>query len=156
MNILFMCTANSCRSILSEAVFNHLAPQNLRAVSAGSMPSGTVNAMALATLAEAGVSVTGLFSKGAEAFSENPPDIVITVCDKAAGEPCPLYLGDALKAHWGLADPSEVRGDSAAVQKAFSDTLEKIRERCLALLQLPLEQLSKAELKQALDHIGTL
>jgi hypothetical protein len=100
-----MCTANSCRSILSEAVFNHLAPQGFQAVSAGSFPKGQVLPRSLATLQQAGIAIAGLSSKGNDAFADNPPDIVITVCDKAAGEACPVYFGPALKAHWGLEDP---------------------------------------------------
>ena len=101
MRVLFMCTANSCRSILSEAVFNHLAPDGFEAVSAGSFPKGQVLPRSLATLQQAGISTQGLSSKGNEAFEGCPPDIVVTVCDKAAGEACPVYFGTALKAHWG-------------------------------------------------------
>lgn len=110
MRVLFMCTANSCRSILSEAMFNHLAPQGFQAISAGSFPKGQVLPRSLVTLQEAGIAIDGLSSKGNDAFEANPPDIVITVCDKAAGETCPVYFGPALKAHWGLEDPSEVKG----------------------------------------------
>lgn len=113
MRVLFMCTANSCRSILSEAMFNHLAPPGFEACSAGSQPSGRVHPRSLATLEQAGIATHGLYSKGSEAFEGAPPDIVITVCDAAAGEACPLYLGAALKAHWGLADPSALDGDEA-------------------------------------------
>lgn len=105
MRVLFMCTANSCRSILSEAMFNHLAPDGFEAVSAGSFPKGQVLPRSLTTLQQAGISTEGLSSKGNDAFESNPPDIVITVCDKAAGEACPVYFGPALKAHWGLEDP---------------------------------------------------
>jgi len=87
MRVLFMCTANSCRSILSEAMFNHLAPQGFEAVSAGSFPKGLVLPRSLTTLQEAGISIVGLSSKGNDAFEDNPPDIVITVCDKAPAKP---------------------------------------------------------------------
>ena len=90
MRVLFMCTANSCRSILSEAMFNHLAPQGFEAISAGSFPAGQVLPASLTTLQEAGIATDGLYSKGNDAFQNNPPDIVITVCDKAAGEACPV------------------------------------------------------------------
>lgn len=156
MRILFMCTANSCRSILSEAMFNHLAPEGVQAFSAGSFPKGEVLPRSLSTLQQAGISIAGLSSKGNEAFESNPPDIVITVCDKAAGEACPVYFGPAIKAHWGLEDPSEVVGDEAAISAAFHATLALIEKRCRALLALPLAQLDSASLKQHLDRISTL
>lgn len=156
MRILFMCTANSCRSILSEAMFNHMAPPGFEAVSAGSFPKGEVLPRSLSTLQLAGVAIDGLHSKGNDAFEGNPPDIVITVCDKAAGETCPVYFGPALNAHWGLEDPSEVAGDEASVNAAFRATLTHIGQRCQAFLDLPFENLSRDELKTALDRIGAL
>lgn len=156
MNVLFMCTANSCRSILSEAMFNHLAPHEHRAVSAGSFPSGRVLPRTLVTLREVGIATEGLSSKGNEAFEGNPPDIVITVCDKAAGEACPVYFGPALKAHWGLADPSDTAGSDAEISAAFHSTLALIEVRCRAFLALPFEQLSRDELQRELERIGTL
>ncbi|MGZ9668511.1 arsenate reductase ArsC [Pseudomonas sp. HMWF006] len=156
MRVLFMCTANSCRSILSEALFNHLAPAGFEAVSAGSFPKGQVLPRSLTTLQQAGISIAGLHSKGNDAFEGNPPDIVITVCDKAAGETCPVYFGPALKAHWGLEDPSEVTGDEAAIDAAFRATLAHIQQRCQAFLDLPFDSLSRDELKTALDRIGVL
>ncbi|WP_312290847.1 arsenate reductase ArsC [Stutzerimonas nitrititolerans] len=156
MRVLFMCTANSCRSILSEAMFNHLAPAGFAAVSAGSFPKGQVLPRSLTTLQQAGISIAGLSSKGNEAFTDNPPDIVITVCDKAAGEACPLYFGPALKTHWGLEDPSDVVGDEAAMDAAFRATLARIEQRCRAFLALPFDTLGRDELKHELDRIGTL
>ena len=155
MRILFMCTANSCRSILSEALFNHLAPQGFEAVSSGSFPKGQVLPRSLSTLQQAGISIDGLYSKGNDAFEGNPPDIVITVCDKAAGESCPVYFGPALKSHWGLEDPSDVNGDDATIDTAFRATLARIGLRCQAFLDLPFATLSRDELKTALDRIGT-
>ncbi|RON47748.1 arsenate reductase ArsC [Pseudomonas frederiksbergensis] len=156
MRVLFMCTANSCRSILSEAMFNHLAPPGFEAVSAGSFPKGQVLPRSLTTLQRAGISIDGLNSKGNDAFEGNPPDIVITVCDKAAGETCPVYFGPALKSHWGLEDPSDVMGDEAAVDLAFRSTLARIEQRCKAFLDLPLNSLSRDQLKHEIDRIGTL
>ncbi|MBA1263613.1 arsenate reductase ArsC [Stutzerimonas stutzeri] len=156
MRVLFMCTANSCRSILSEALFNHLAPEGFEAMSAGSFPKGQVLPRSLATLQQAGIAIAGLSSKGNDAFANNPPDIVITVCDKAAGEACPLYFGPALKTHWGLEDPSEVVGDEAAMDAAFRATLARIEQRCRAFLALPFDTLGRDELKHELDRIGTL
>ena len=156
MRILFMCTANSCRSILSEAMFNHVAPSGFEALSSGSFPKGQVLPRSLLTLQQAGIATDDLYSKGNDAFESNPPDIVITVCDKAAGESCPVYFGPALKAHWGLEDPSEVTGDEAAIDAAFHATLARIEQRCKAFLELPFNRLSRDELKLELDRIGTL
>ncbi|MCG8293194.1 arsenate reductase ArsC [Pseudomonas entomophila] len=155
MRVLFMCTANSCRSILSEALFNHLAPPGFEAVSAGSFPKGQVLPRSLSTLQRAGIAIDGLYSKGNDAFEQDPPDIVITVCDKAAGEPCPVYFGPALKAHWGLEDPSEVVGDEQAMSNAFDVTLAHIEQRCRALFALPFASLDRDQLKRELDRIGT-
>eukprot|EP01030_Chromulinospumella_sphaerica_P006893 gene6893-6744_t len=151
MRVLFMCTANSCRSILSEAMFNHLAPDGFEAVSSGSFPKGQVLPRSLATLQQAGICIDGLSSKGNDAFEGNLPDIVITVCDKAAGESCPVYFGQAVKAHWGLEDPSDVVGDEAAVDAAFRATLARIEQRCKAFLALPFNTLGRDELKRD-DH----
>lgn len=156
MRVLFMCTANSCRSILSEALFNHLAPAGFQAISSGSFPKGQVLPRSLSTLSQAGISTEGLSSKGNDAFEGNPPDIVITVCDKAAGEACPVYFGPALKAHWGLEDPSDVVGDEASVDAAFHATLARIESRCRAFFTLPFDSLDRDQLKRELDRIGTL
>lgn len=156
MKVLFMCTANSCRSILSEAMFNHLAPAGFEAVSSGSFPKGQVLPRTLQTLQEAGVSIQGLSSKGNDAFEDSVPDIVITVCDRAAGEACPVYFGPALKTHWGLDDPSDVKGDEAAVSAAFHATLARIESRCRAFLALPFERLNRDELQRELGRIGTV
>lgn len=156
MRVLFMCTANSCRSILSEAMFNHLAPPGFEAVSSGSFPKGHVLPRSLTTLQQAGISIEGLSSKGNDAFEDNLPDLVITVCDKAAGETCPVYFGPALKAHWGLEDPSDVTGDEAVVDAAFHATLAHIEQRCQAFLALPFNSLNRDQLKHELDRISTL
>lgn len=156
MRVLFMCTANSCRSILSEAMFNHLAPQGFEAVSSGSFPKGQVLPRSLTTLQQAGIATDGLTSKGNDAFEGNPPDIVITVCDRAANESCPVFFGPAVKSHWGLEDPSEVKGDEATVDVAFRATLARIEERCRAFIALPFSTLSRDELKRELDRIGGL
>ena len=156
MKVLFMCTHNSCRSILSEALFNHLAPEGVEAVSSGSFPSGRVNQRALQTLEAVGISTVGLSSKASDAFEGSPPDIVITVCDRAAGEACPIFFGPALKAHWGLADPSEAKGTESEITAAFDVTLDKIRERVVTFLALPQQTMSVDELKAELNRIGTL
>lgn len=151
-----MCTHNSCRSILSEALFNHLAPPGMRAVSSGSFPSGKVNARALQALTAAGIATEGLSSKASQAFEAAPPDIVITVCDRAAGEACPVFFGPALKAHWGLADPSLVSGSDEQIDAAFQLTLAKIDTRVRCFLDLPLARMSATELSAALARIGVL
>lgn len=151
-----MCTHNSCRSILSEALFNHLAPPGMRAVSSGSFPSGKVNARALQALTAAGIATDGLSSKASQAFEAAPPDIVITVCDRAAGEACPVFFGPALKAHWGLADPSLVSGSEEQIDAAFQLTLAKIDTRVRSFLDLPLARMSATELSAALARIGVL
>ena len=155
MKVLFMCTANSCRSILSEAMFNHLAPEGFEAVSSGSFPKGQVLPRSLSTLQAAGISIEGLYSKGNDAFQGCPPDVVITVCDKAAGEACPVYFGPAVKTHWGLEDPSEMQGDEAQVDAAFKATLDIISARCEACFALPFARLSPDELKAAVDRIAS-
>ena len=154
VRILFMCTANSCRSVLSEALFNHVAPAGFEAVSSGSFPSGRLNPQAVQTLHDLGISTEGLYSKDSSAFADSPPDIVITVCDKAAGEACPVYFGPAVKSHWGLADPSDVHGTEQQIRAAFDSTVETIKQRFAAFFALDLNSLSDAELKTELDRIG--
>lgn len=156
MKVLFMCTANSCRSILSESMFNHLATAGFEAVSSGSFPKGRVLPRSLKTLHDAGIATTGLHSKGNEAFQEAPPDIVITVCNNAAGEACPVFFGAAIKAHWGLEDPSEVMGGESQMDQAFQATLAQIERRCRAFFELPFDALSRSELGLELERIATL
>ena len=151
-----MCTANSCRSVLSEGLFNHTAPEGMTAVSSGSFPSGRLNSRAVSTLQNLGVDTSGLYSKGSESFQDNPPDIVITVCDKAGGEPCPVYFGPAIKSHWNLSDPSDVEGNDEDIQAAFNATVAHIRLRLSAFLALDLKALNAGELKHALDKIGEM
>lgn len=154
MKVLFMCTANSCRSVLSEGLFNHLAPAGMTAVSSGSFPSGRLNPRAVSTLDGLGVETSALHSKGSESFQDSPPDIVITVCDKANGEPCPVFFGPSVKSHWGLSDPSDVQGSDDEVQAAFDATVAHIRRRFAAFFALDHSALDPTELKHALDRIG--
>lgn len=156
MQILFMCTHNSCRSILSEALFNHLAPAGMSAVSSGSWPSGTVNLRALQTLETAHISTDGLASKGSDVFERSPPYIVVTVCDRAAGEACPVFFGSALKAHWELTDPSAVAGSEDEIEAAFQATLAIIDKRIRAFIALPFAQMNKDQLQAAVVKIGFL
>lgn len=157
MNILFLCTGNSCRSILAEATFNHLAPAGWRAISAGSKPTGQVHPRSLALLAREGISTEGYHSKSWEGLPVTP-DIVVTVCGSAAGETCPAYLGPVLRTHWGVEDPAHATGTDAEIDAAFMQAYRTLRARIEAFLALPLETLQgdKAHLKQELDKIGLL
>jgi arsenate reductase len=157
MNVLFLCTGNSCRSLISEAVFNHLAPPGWRALSAGSQPTGRLNARALQLLAEKGIPTEGYYSKSWDALPLTP-DIVVTVCASAAGETCPAYLGPVLRTHWGVDDPSHVEGSKEEVDAAFEKAYAILRARIEAFLALPLETLKhdRVALTSALDRIGTL
>lgn len=141
MNVLFLCTGNSCRSILAEATFNHLAPPGWRAASAGSRPTGFVHPRSLALLAREGIATGGLHSKSWDDLPVTP-DVVITVCASAAGETCPAYLGRALRAHWGVADPAHATGTEADIDAAFDKSYRILRARIEALLALPLERLA--------------
>ena len=145
MKLLFLCTANSCRSILSEALFNHLAPAGLRAYSAGSQPRGEVHPLSLATLRRAGIACDGLSSKGSETHAELAPDIVITVCDNAAGETCPVWPGRPIAAHWGIEDPAAVEGEGQ--RRAFERALGYLRNRISLLLALPDDGIDALALK---------
>lgn len=157
MIVLFLCTGNSCRSVLSEATFNHMAPEGVKAISAGSEPAGKLHPRAVELLHRKGISTEGYFSKS---WHDLPvtPDIVVTVCSNAAGETCPAYLGPVLRTHWGLDDPGHVVGIEGEITKAFEDTHAIIRARIDAFLTLPLEVLAldKAAFKAELDRIGTL
>jgi arsenate reductase (thioredoxin) len=157
MNILFLCTGNSCRSVLSEGTFNHFAPEGLNAISAGSQPAGQLHPRAVALLHRKGVSTEGYYSKSWDDLPVTP-DIVVTVCSNAAGETCPAYLGPVLRTHWGLDDTGHVEGTEEEIEAAFERTYEIILARLQAFLALPLEELrrDKARFKLALDRIGTL
>jgi arsenate reductase len=157
MNILFLCTGNSCRSLISEAVFNHLAPKSWHAISAGSQPTGKLNEKALALLAGKGIPTGGYYSKS---WDELPltPDVVVTVCASAAGETCPAYLGPVLRTHWGVDDPSHVAGTEQEIDAAFEKAYATLRARIEAFLALPLDELQddRGRFKAELDRIGHL
>ncbi len=157
MNILFLCTGNSCRSILAEATFNHLAPSNMRAMSAGSKPTGVVHPRSIALLKSKGIATDGYFSKSWDNLP-NVPDIVVTVCGNAAGETCPAYLGNVVRTHWGVDDPAKATGTDAEINASFElvyAILHKRIEAFLALLQNELV-IDKAKLKSELDKIGQI
>lgn len=154
LNVLVLCTGNSCRSILGEALFNHRGKGRIQAYSAGSFPTGKVNPNALATLQRHGLSATGYHSQSWEEFAEHNIDIAITVCDNAAGEVCPVYLNTAVKVHWGLPDPAHVTGSAAQIQTAFDSTYTALELRIDEMLALPLEDLTDSELSILLNQIG--
>ena len=157
MNILFLCTGNSCRSVLAEATFNHLAPAGWRAMSAGSHPTGQVHPRSLALLAREGISTDGVHSKSWDNLPATP-DIVVTVCASAAGETCPAYLGPVLRTHWGVDDPAHATGTGADIDAAYMHAYRTLRARTEAFLALPLETLKhdKPALKAAMDKIAGL
>ena len=163
INILILCTHNSARSVLAEGMLNHLAGRlgkDLKAFSAGSTPSGRLNPFALEALQGVGVDTSGLRSKSWDEFtaSDAPPlSIVITVCDSAAAEPCPVFFstqGQPVKVHWGYPDPSNAEGGDEGKRRAFELTRQAIGYRMLQMLQLPLHEMSRDELSAALVAIG--
>lgn len=154
-HVLILCTGNSCRSILGEALINHLGAGRFRAFSAGSHPTGKVNANALATLARHGLPTKGYTSQSWDEFKDTPIDILISVCDSAAGETCPVYLGSAVRGHWGLPDPAHVTGSPDVIKAAFEATYAALERRIQRLLALPVDTMTGPELAEALNRIGT-
>lgn len=164
IHILILCTHNSARSVLSEGMLNHWAStlgKDVRAHSGGSAPSGRINPFALEALQNAGISTEGYRSKSWNEFSTvgaPPLAAVITVCDSAAAETCPVFFGatdsEPAKVHWGYPDPSSAEGGEAGKRRAFELTRQAIGYRMLQLLALPLETLDRESLRSALDAIG--
>ncbi len=159
-NVLILCTHNSARSILAEAMLNHLASalgKDVRAFSAGSAPKGVVHPTALEVLSRAGIDTSGLRSKNWDEFTrdDGPPiRVVITVCNRAAAEPCPWWPGSPVQVHWGYPDPSNVAGDVDALRAAFDLTRQALGYRLLQLLQLSFTESSDEALKIALTTIA--
>ncbi len=156
-HILILCTGNSARSILAEALINALPGERFRAFSAGSQPRGAVHPAALAQLQAEDLPVEDLRSKSWDEFAgpQAPRiDIVITVCGSAAAETCPVWPGHPVSAHWGMPDPAAVEGDDAAVREAFREAFEVLSRRIQALAELPLETLDAASLRQQLNAIA--
>lgn len=158
-NVLFLCTGNSARSILAEAVLNNLSVSHgkFNAYSAGSHPKGQVNPYALDVLERAHFSTAGLRSKSWDEFAapDAPPlDFVFTVCDRAAGEQCPYWPGQPMTAHWGVPDPAEVEGSDEHKRKAFTDTMMVLRRRIELFASLPFDKLDKLALQKRLREIG--
>ena len=153
MKILYVCTHNRCRSILCEAITN-ASDSNVEARSAGSQPVGEVHPLSLKYLAARGVDITGLKSQSWNEFEGFDADLVVTVCDSAAGETCPVFFGKSLKVHWGLEDPSKREGTEQEMADAFNKTIDIIEKRVAALSTLSKKQLDKAALKEALLKLG--
>lgn len=157
-NVLVLCTGNSARSILAEVLFNALGNGRFKAYSAGSKPAGRVNPGALEWLQQQGYSIEGLRSKSWDEFAApGAPkfDFIFTVCDNAAGEACPLWLGKPATAHWGIPDPAHVEGDEAR-RAAFKRTAEQLARRIQLFMSLPIEKLDKLALQQKLAEIGRI
>jgi len=154
MKVLYICTHNRCRSILSEAITNQFADGKIVAKSAGSQPVGEVHPLSIKYLQEAGITTDGLCSQSWDEFEEFKPDLVVTVCDSAAAETCPVWFGKSLKVHWGLVDPSKLQGSETQIADAFRATIEQIKERVEQLIHLDVDVKDKAALNKALANLG--
>jgi len=151
MKILYICTHNRCRSILSEAITNHLAHGNIQAFSAGSQPAGQVHPLTLKYLQEKGIPTTELKSQSWDEFESVHPDVVVTVCDSAANEVCPVWFGDTVKIHWALPDPSKLQGSEEEIRAAFYAVMDTIEQRVQKNLALGLNTLNRAERQAQLN-----
>jgi protein-tyrosine-phosphatase len=160
LNVLFVCTGNSARSILAESILNHpaIGQGRFRAFSAGSHPSGQVQPLAIELLNTYHYPTDGLRSKNWDEFSgpDAPPlDFIFTVCDKAAGEACPYWPGQPMTAHWGVADPAAATGSDEDQRRAYAKAFMVLKSRIALFAALPLDKLDRLSLKQTLDDIGT-
>ncbi|HEY5411978.1 MAG TPA: arsenate reductase ArsC [Caulobacteraceae bacterium] len=156
-NVLFLCTGNSARSIIAEAITNRAGMGRFKAYSAGSMPTGQVNPHALAVLRQLRHDTSGMRSKSWEEFSgTHAPefDFVFTVCDNAANEVCPVWLGQPMTAHWGVPDPAAVTGTEAEIGVAFAETYRLLNNRIGIFVSLPIKGLDKLSLQRRLNDIG--
>ena len=158
-NVLFLCTGNSARSILAEQLLTHWGRGQFRGYSAGSHPKGTVHPTALALLRQTRMSVDGLRSKSWHEFAQPgapPLDFVFTVCDNAASEVCPVWPGQPMTAHWGIADPAAVDGDASERWRAFRTAFRELEARIKIFTSLPIASLDRLKLKERLDAIGKI
>ena len=156
-NVLFLCTGNSARSILAEAILNRIGKGKFVAFSAGSQPKGTVNRHAIALLKRLDFPTGDFRSKSWDEFARpGAPqlDFVFTVCDNAASEICPVWPGQPMTAHWGVPDPAAVEGDEAAITQAFRDAFRQLERRIELFVNLPVKSLDRMSLKTRLDEIG--
>ena len=155
LNALFLCTGNSARSILGEAILNTDGAGRFKAFSAGSNPTGTVNPRALHTLETLGYPATGYRSKSWHEFADGPQfDLIFTVCDSAAAETCPVWPGRPTSAHWGIPDPAAVEGSDAEKAAAFLDAFRMLKRRIDLMLALPIASLEQMALREKLQAIG--
>lgn len=158
-NVLFLCTGNSARSIMAEVILNRHGKGRFRAFSAGSHPAGQVNSFAIEQLQRASLPIDGLRSKNWEEFSKQDSpelDFVFTVCDKAAGELCPVWPGQPMTAHWGIEDPAAVEGSEDNKRQAFAQAFTQLNRRISIFLSLPFSKIDAMSLKKELDGIGHL
>jgi len=158
-NVLFLCTGNSARSVLAEAILNRLGAGKFSAFSAGSQPKGQVNPHTLALLSSLGYETAGVRSKSWSEFARpGAPalDFVFTVCDNAAGETCPVWPGQPMTAHWGVPDPAEATGSEAQVALAFKDAYRMLHQRIGVFAALPIRSLDALSLQQRLTEIGRM
>lgn len=157
-NVLFLCTGNSARSIMAEAMLNTMGAGRFQAYSAGSHPGGTVNPFAIEQIKETGYALDNLRSKSWDEFATpDAPgmDFIITVCDNAAGEVCPVWPGHPVSAHWGFEDPAAATGSDDEKRAVFSKVAKQIHTRITLLTNLPIEKLEKTAIKHEMDAIGT-
>ena len=154
MKILYICTHNRCRSILSEAITNHVAGDKIIARSAGSQPAGVVHPLSLQYLTEAWILTDGLTSQSWDEFEAFAPDVVVTVCDSAAGETCPVWFGKSVRVHWGLSDPSKLAGSDEQKAEAFRACISEITERVNQLLPLAEKSVTPEQLRAELAALG--
>jgi arsenate reductase len=156
-NVLFLCTANSARSIIAEAILNKVGAGKFRAYSAGSQPKGKVNPHTIRLLRDLGYDVSGFRSKSWDEFAESGEakfDFVFTVCDSAAAETCPVWPGQPMTAHWGIPDPAEATGNEAEIALAFKEAYRLLSQRIGIFTSLPLRSLDQLTLQQKLREIG--
>jgi arsenate reductase len=156
LKILVLCTGNSCRSVMAEGLLNHYGKDKILAFSAGSFPTGNVHPMSLATLKRHDMSDKGYRSKSWDEFIDQPIDILITVCDNAAGEVCPIFPGKPIKTHWGVPDPAHYQGTPAEIEAEFDRIFTMLEKRVKAFLRLPFDKMTQEELLQKLNEIGAL
>ena len=154
MKLLFICTHNRCRSILAEAITNHVAGHRITAASAGSSPQGQVHPLSLKYLQQHKISIEGLRSQSWNEFEDFDPDAILTLCDSAAQETCPVWFRSAVQAHWGLKDPSKGKLDESQQQQLFNNTISILERRVKLLLESDLSSLSGTHLSQALQDIA--
>lgn len=153
MKILYICTHNRCRSVLCEAITNHISSGRIIAQSAGSQPAGEVHPGSLKVLRDSGIATEGLTSKSWDDLESFAPDLVITVCDSAAGEACPIWFGNSVKVHWGLEDPSKM-AEGEARDAAFQQTVATISARVQNMLDRGVDQLGGVNLREAMGTLG--